>query len=515
MDIKVLRWNFIFQYGYVTTNIINSVILLPLYLKRIDSSTLGLWLATGNILAWMTLADPGVGDVLQQKIAQLRGQKEYIKIGLTIGSGLIASVCILVISVIAGFIFYFLAGSIIDKDVSAYDGLQAALLISVIATGMSLVSFSLSGINQGLHNSGPVAIGSLTGNFLFLFANLSLLFLDFGVISIAVANLCRALYINAFNFSALKIALTREKIKVIFRIRHFKNFIKIFSFTSLSRIIGGLSASMDMIVLARFIAPSMVTVFEINKRPIQMTQSLIGRHSVALMPLVSHAKGTGDQEGIKNLISTQFKYYVYAAIFIAIFFSLNYDSLITAWTGKGKYAGDQIVFLLIANFFFGLISYFMANMGYALGDIKVNSFINIIKGIIVAVLFYLVTSAYGIVGLLVVMLTANICIDFIFFTYRLHRLGYLNRMYLRRALGLWAIIAPSAAVAGWTLSYFFNIILPADLHVTRVLLNGFSFTVFFTALVLLFDPGLRNEIFNRLSSIFKINFSKQTALNEH
>lgn len=515
MDTKVLRWNFIFQYGYVITNIINSIILLPLYLKRIDSSTLGLWLATGNILAWMTLADPGVGDVLQQKIAQLRGQKEQIKIGLTIGSGLIASVGILVISIIAGFIFYFLAGSIIDKDVSKYDGLQAALLISIIATGMSLVSFSLSGINQGLHNSGPVAISSLTGNFLFLFANISLLFLGFGVISIAFANLCRAVYINIFNFSALKIALKREKIKIIFKIRHFKNFIKIFSFTSVSRIIGGLSASMDMIVLARFIAPSMITLFEINKRPIQMTQSLIGRHSVALMPLVSHAKGMDDKEGIKGLISTQFKYYVYAAIFIAICFCLNYHSLITAWTGNGKYAGDQIVFLLIANFFFGLISYFMANMGYALGDIKVNSFINIIKGIITAVLFYIVTSSHGIVGLLVVMLTVNICIDFIFFTYRLHKLGYLNMTYMRRSLGLWAIVAPSAAVAGWIFNYFFDIILPAELYITRILLNGFSFTVFFTGLVLLFDLELRNEIFTRLSSIFKINFNKQTALNEH
>lgn len=515
MDIKVLRWNFIFQYGYVTTNIINSIILLPLYLKRIDTSTLGLWLATGNILAWMTLADPGVGDVLQQKIAQLRGQKENIKIGLTIGSGFMASVCILAISIIAGIVFYFLAGNIINKDLSIYEGLQTALLISVMATGMSLVSFSLSGINQGLHNSGPVAIGSLTGNVLFLFANISLLFLGFGVVSIAVANLCRAVYNIVFNYTALRIALKREKLKVMFRIGHFRNFIKIFSFTSLSRIIGGISASMDMIVLARFVAPSLITMFEINKRPIQMTQSLIGRHSVALMPLVSHAKGMGDQEGIRKLISSQFKYYTYAAIFIVICFCLNYESLITAWTGMGKYAGNEIVFLLIANFFFGLISYFMANMGYALGDIKVNSFIHIIKGIIAAFLFYFATSIYGIVGLLVVMLTLNICIDFVFFTYRLHRLGYLSGAYLRRALGLWSVIAISASVAGWILSYVFNMMLPQDLLVTRILVNGFTFTVFFIGLLLLIDLELRTKVGQRISSIFKIYFNKQTVLNEH
>jgi O-antigen/teichoic acid export membrane protein len=515
MNVKVLKWNFIFQYGYVITNIINSIILLPLYLKQIDASTLGLWLATGNILAWMTLADPGVGDVLQQKIAGLRGRNEVTGTGLTIGSGMMASLGILLVSIMTGFIFYFLIGHIIDKDVAQYKGLQTALLISIIATGLSLVSFSLSGINQGLQNSIPVAISSLTGNFLFLLINVLLLYLGFGIISIAVANLCRALYINVFNISALTIALKKQRISISFRVDHFRKFIRIFSFTSVSRIIGGVSASMDMIVLARFITPSMITMFEINKRPIQMTQSLIGRHSVALMPLISHAQGAGDKEGIKNLINTQLKYYVYCVIFIAICFCFNYHSLVTSWTGQGKYAGDQVVFLLIANFFFGLIGYFMANMGYALGDIKMNSFINIIKGVITGILFYVMTSSYGVIGLLGVMLTVSICIDFTFFTSRLYKLGYLDMRLIRHSLRLWAKIFVFATFTGWGLSYFFNIIIPEQMYITRILLNGFSFTLFFAGLVWRVDSTLKNKISDMLCSTFKINLNKQTALNEH
>lgn len=514
MNKNILKWNFIFQYGYVITNIINSVILLPLYLKRIDASTLGLWLATGNILAWMTLADPGVGDVLQQKIAQLRGKIENTEIGLTIGSGLSASLGILLVSVLAGFIFYFLIGTIINKDVSKYEGLQIALMISIIATGMSLVSFSLSGINQGMQNSAPVAISSLTGNVFFLITNVILLYMGFGVISIAFSNLCRALYINVFNYVALQKVLRAEKLQIIFSKSHFKRFIKIFSFTSASRIIGGFAASMDMIVLARFVAPAMITLFEINKRPIQMTQSLIGRHSVALMPVISHANGKGDVNGIKKLIDTQFKYYVYAAIFIALCFCFNYHSLITAWTGQGKYAGDQIVYLLIANFFFALIGYFMANMGYALGDIKMNSFINIIKGVVSGILFYVVTKPYGIVGLLIVMLSVSICIDFIFFTYRLHKLGFLNLQFMKRSLKLWAIIIPLSVLAGFGFSYLYTIAIPDRMYIIKILLNGFSFTIFFAGLILLVDTGLRNDVNEMLSKIFKTNLNKTTVLNE-
>lgn len=514
MNKKILKWNFIFQYGYVITNIINSVILLPLYLKKIDSSTLGLWLATGNILAWMTLADPGVGDVLQQKIAQLRGKNENDEIGLTIGSGFSASACILIISVLAGLVFYFLIGTIINKDVSKYDGLQVALLISIIATGMSLVSFSLSGINQGMLNSAPVAIGSLTGNFLFLITNVLLLYFGFGVISIAFSNLCRAVYINIFNLTALKKMLTKEQMRVQFNASHFRRFIKIFSFTSISRIIGGFSASMDMIVLARFVAPSMITIFEINKRPIQMTQSLIGRHSVALMPVISHAHGKGENEGIKSMIDTQFKYFVYAALFIALCFCFNYQNLITAWTGANKYAGNVIVFLLIGNFFFDLLGYFMANMGYALGDIKMNSFISIFKGVVAGILYYVVTKPYGIVGLLVVMITLNILIDFIFFTYRLYQLGYLNMTYMRRSLKLWAMIIPLVSLAGWGFNQLYNLVIPVNMVIMKILLNGFSFTLFFIGIVLVLDKALRVAITEMFSSVFKINLSKQTVLNE-
>ena len=120
MDKKVLRWNFVFQYGWVLTNVFNSILLLPLYVKNIDSSTLGIWLATNSVLSWMTLVDPGVGEVLQQRIAELRGSKAFTEIGNMIGSGFIASAIILLISVIVGLICYFSIGAIINKNIALY-----------------------------------------------------------------------------------------------------------------------------------------------------------------------------------------------------------------------------------------------------------------------------------------------------------------------------------------------------------------------------------------------------------
>ena len=494
MDKSVLRWNFIFQYGYVITNIINSIILLPFYLKHIDAATLGVWLATGNILAWMTLFDPGIGEVLQFKIAELRGKKDNEQIGKTMGSGFIAAGIMLAVSLLAGVIFYSLIGVIINKDVTIYPNLQIALFISIVATGMSLISFSMSGINQGLHNASQVAISAILSNFLFLITNLTLLIMGFGLISIAFANLIRAIFINIYNYAAIRSVLKRDSISVMFQKKHFYSFIKIFSFTSLASIIGGLSASMDTIFLARFITPSMITVFEINKRPVQMSQSMIGRHSVALMPSISHAIGKGDRSGIISLISKQFKYYYYAAIFLAMQFIFNYHDLITAWTGKGRYAGNLILSLLVCNFFFGLIGYFMANMGYAVGDIKVNSFVNIVKGLILGLLFYVSAKFYGIPGLLSVMLGMSIVIDVSYFSYRLFQLGYLKPLLVKKTLLLWLVLLPVLFILGYG-SYLFvnNFVLP-DLYILRILIRGCLFTLAFLAVVFIADTEVRNNV---------------------
>ena len=493
MDRKVLKWNFIFQYGWVLTNIFNSILLLPLYLKNIDKDTLGIWLATGNILTWMTLVDPGVGEVLQQRIAELRGKQDNTEVAKTIGSGLLSSTFILLISLIVGFIFYFLIGVIIDKNVSQYPHLSTALIISVIATGMSLVSFGVSGINQGLHNSAPVAISSLTANFLFLFLNVLCLYAGFGVLSIAIANLCRAVYLNLFNIISVRRVMRKLNMTIIFDNRHLRSFIKIFSFTSVSKIITGLSYSMEMIVLARYISPAMITMYEINKRPINITYSLIGRHSVALMPLISHAKGKGDKQSILDLINKQFRFYSYAAFLASFLFLFNYEYLITTWTGEGQYAGNLIVYLLISSFILNLISYFMAIVGYALGDIKMNSQYNIIRNIIFGILMFVAARYFGIIGTVTLAVAITLIADLFFYGYRLYKLGYFDTGLVKNLARQWLVIIPISFLAGWIFRSIISSLIPANMHFALLLINGGIFTLFFIILVLIVDEALRRK----------------------
>ncbi len=491
MNKKILRWNFIFQYGYVLTNIFNSIILLPLYLKNIDSATLGVWLATGNILAWITLTDPGIGDVLQQKIGELSGKRKFAEIEMTIGSGFMASAIILVISIIAGLLFYLMVGTIINKNITLYPNLAPALLISIVSIGFTLLSFSISGINQGLLNAANVAVASLLSNIVFLVSNIVFLYLKLGIMSIAWANLCRAAFINIYNIVSLQKMLNRENLRANFDWIHFKKFIRIFSFTSVSRIITGLASSLDMIILARFIPPAMITVYEINKRPINMTRGLVGRHSVALMPLVSHSLGKDEGVTISSFISRQFRFYSYAAMFISFIFFVSYQDLISLWIGQTQYAGNLIMYLLVLNFFFGLIGYFMSNMGYALGDIKMNSIINMFRGVLLILLLYFAANKYGITGALAASLVVVILNDFFYFSYRLYKLHYLQPSFVKNILGKWLLIIPLFLLAAAGCKMLMQHLFYENQYLPKLILGSFLFSIFFLMLIMLTDGAVR------------------------
>lgn len=508
MDKKLLKWNFVFQYGWVLTNIFNSILLLPLYINKIKPDVLGVWLATGAVLGWLTLVDPGVGEVLQQRIAELRGRNQKGEVGKLIGSGYLASAIVLLISLLLGVACYFFIGNLINKNIHDYFNLPSALVVSVIATGLSLVSFTMSGINQGLHNSQQVAISSLSANFVFLATNLVFLYLGYGVLSIALANLFRAILINIWNIGSMLKLLKREAVTIIYERAHFKKFIRIFSFTSSSKIITGLAYSVDMIVLARFISPALITMYEVNRRPVSISYSLIGRHSVALMPLISHAKGKDDKASIISLINQQFRFYMYATLFVSLMFVFNHANLIAAWVGPGQIVSTTLLYLFVAQFFFSLVATFMANVDYALGDIKMSSLYNIIRGVFYGILMFFAAKYYGIMGAVLGSLIVSATVDLFFFYYRVYKMGYLQMSLFSGLSKTWLVVLPLAVAGGWGFTQLVNGLVPATLYFTRLLVNSGVFTFFFFVLVMLVDAPARTKLRTLTGKYISLPFLK-------
>ena len=66
---------------------ITGIIMVPLYLRFIPFEVYGAWLASGNMLAWLSTIDPGLTLVLQQRIAAAYGNQDFKAIGMILVAG--------------------------------------------------------------------------------------------------------------------------------------------------------------------------------------------------------------------------------------------------------------------------------------------------------------------------------------------------------------------------------------------------------------------------------------------
>jgi len=114
-----------------------------------------------------------------------------------------------------------------------------------------------------------------------------------------------------------------------------------------------------------------------------------------------------------------------------------------------------------------------------------------LKGSIIGFFFYFSAKHYGIVGILSVMLAGNIFVDFSCFSYRMFKLGYLQVSLLKNILGLWLIIVPVVTIFGVMCNYMVHTLLHINLYIIKLFINGSLFTLFFMAVILLVDKGLR------------------------
>jgi hypothetical protein len=215
------------------------------------------------------------------------------------------------------------------------------------------------------------------------------------------------------------------------------------------------------------------------------------------MPVISHAHGIGNKNEIINLINTQLRVYVYAALFVVFMFAINYFNLISFWIGEGKFIGNTILSLLLLFNFFNLIGYFMSNVGYALGDIKRNSQFLIVRNVVFGGLIFFAAKFYGILGTIVVSLSMTFFADLFFFSYRVFKLGYLKIVLVKQIASVLALIIPLCFLIAFFSHFYLETLLPEKMFFFKMLTSSAFFTLFYIPLILLGDSNLRNR-FNQI-----------------
>ena len=178
---RAVTLNFIAQLVGYAFVVIQGIFLVPLYLRFIAVPLYGAWLASTQVVGWVTLLDPGTDEVTRQRAAaHAYGSGKLEQVGGLIGSGfvvnLIVAACVTIVSLLLSQALPWWFG------MSGPNGRQLVIASSLLAlaSGMSVVAYIAGSSLQALQCTGTYGIVLILGNVAGLGLNLKLLHAGLG-----------------------------------------------------------------------------------------------------------------------------------------------------------------------------------------------------------------------------------------------------------------------------------------------------------------------------------------------
>lgn len=422
------RWNLFFSYFSVVYATVSGLLLVPLYLRHIPVDVYGAWLASGNILFWLSALDMGIGNVVIQRVGNAYGQNDLEAAGGFAAAGvLLCGFLGLVVGIFGWIVGNNLAGILnLSVDLPSED-LSNAFIIASVGTGLSLLSFGLGGANRGLQESFSVGIVFSLAQMLSLVSVVLAILFGLGLYALAIGILLRPIIDLAGNVIILYRRWQEEELVFCLRSVYVSDICAMLSFSSIGRVGLTVSDKIDAFLLARFMGPEVVSSFVLSRRGIDIARMLLLRPGNALSPAVAHLKGEGKLERGRDVL-TRFLIILFwvGGLAFAGFISLN-KAFITAWVGHDFYIGNSVNTVFALMLVVGVVVRNMALLCNAMGDIRTLALVSALRAVVVVVLMIVGIRNFGALGAAVAPLLGLILVTLPYVIKSFNRLVQLDK----------------------------------------------------------------------------------------
>jgi O-antigen/teichoic acid export membrane protein len=426
---RTTQWNIFFQYSTIFFNIITGIILVPLYLKFIPVSTYGYWLATGNIIAWLTVFDPGFATILQQRIAYHYGAKDYNKVGQFALGGVLINVLFISIIICLGFVFsYNFINWLNISDPVEIELLTESFNYALMGTILMLLSFVPISVNLGLQSSLGVGIFSFIASLTGILLTVILLYYGYNIVAIGITILFRSSIYFLGNWIYLLWRFKSENIKFKYNQNIMGEFASLSIYTFLGKTGNALSTHLNAFVSATILSPIYTTILKFTQIMPETGKLVLDRPAYALISTLTHLSGESNNElKAKYIILRFINFLIWGSGLFIIGFIIFNKPFISLWVGEQFYGGivlnTLIVILLVITIFTQSFSYFV----FALGDIKRSNVILLIKSLLFIPLLFLGAHKWGLEGIVIAGIISELFISGWYFPLSLYKLLKLNK----------------------------------------------------------------------------------------
>ena len=387
-------FNYIFNSINAIVMIVNGIIMVPLYFKFMPVSTYGAWLATGNVVAMLGLIESGFASVITQKMSVAIAEKNENKFFQLAGANIYTALLMAIIFFLVGLSISPFIASWVNAEESIQHSITIAFIISLGSAAISLIVSLFGAFPQVWQETKAVGIITTVVNIVGVISLIIYLFKGFGVVSLAMAYLTRALLNLIGQGSWILMKWKKLKLpKPIFNLIVTKDLFKDCFYPFLSRTSGVIMGNSQSFIIAMFISPTLAAVYDITSKIAFVACNFVGMVNGSFFGLFSLTFASKNKKEINNLIKSVSTFFI-TALFSALLYSLVFTkSIVYFWVGLDKYGGDLLLtFIVIALLVTQLKQYFN-NLLYTGGLINKSAKLDVISMIIyVALLLVIVKS---------------------------------------------------------------------------------------------------------------------------
>jgi len=395
------------------------IMLVPLYLKYISLEIYGTWLATGNIVAWLTVVDPGISDVLRQQVGRSYGAGEIKTLNDYLGSGTLLSFIISAIILLAGLISSnFLVDLIKLNDQNSITIIKNAFIIAVIGSSLMIFSFGFTSFSQGLLSSLGIGLVYVVATLTSLVVNIVLLIKGYGLYSIPISQIFRAIILIAGNIIYIIWRYLQESLKFKVSIRGFSALARLSGYNFLGRLGSVMSTQIDAFLVARYLGAEVAPILKLTKKGPELSSMFVERPPIAMLPAITNAWGSGEYDKVRINTSRLFSIMLWILGLIFTGFILFNQSFVSLWVGSSIYAGNTINLVIVVGVVLSVIVSIFSNIFFALGKIKATSKISFIQSIITVALLYFGVKYFGLIGLVIAQALSMLVFSAWYFPYK-------------------------------------------------------------------------------------------------
>ena len=487
---------------------IQGLLMVPLYLSFIPVNIYGAWLASGNILAWISAIDPGLTIVLQQQTSKFYGAGKLKKVGELICSGLILSCLILIIALSLGLISSYFIINLLNLSLDVDNLLiLKAFKFAFFGTSLMLFSYSFQAINYGLQASFSIGLLNNMTVLLSILFTILLLYSGYGLMSIAYSLVFNGLLLSSGNIFYTLHRIKNEKISISFSRKNFLHLSKLLSYTFFSRASGIISNNIDLIFLSRFLGPEIVASYALSKKPIALSQEFINQPVVAYQPVISHMYGSSEIDKLRKSLSRLIIILIWISVFV-IGGMISFNSeFIKLWVGDSLFIGSNLNLIICLGAFIMIFTQSAGYFSVSLGDIKKNSVYSALQALLYIPLIYFGLKYFGLFGLVFAHIISMIITTTWYFPISFQRLiklspNDLKKIFNQTLLSLFIVIP---------LITLFSIIVIDSWFEFFVYVILFSITYF--SFLFMISKIFKWEFINTIKLISKkINLFKKTTI---